>query len=90
MISFKQIWRLLRETASQWQLNEVSLLASSLAYYAVFSLAPLPVIVIMIVGAIFGEAAAKEQIVVQLTGLFGEQGAELIADRQFRHRRPRN
>ena len=80
MISFRQIWRLLQETASQWQLNEVSLLASSLAYYTVFSLTPLLVIVIMIVGAIFGEAAAKEQIVVQLTGLFGAQGAELIAE----------
>ncbi len=79
MASLRQIWRLLKETFSEWQLNEVSLLASSLAYYTVFSLAPLLVIVIMIVGAIFGEAAAKGQIVAQLTELFGEQGAELIA-----------
>jgi membrane protein len=75
----KRFWRLIKETISEWQFNEVSVLAASLAYYTVFSLAPLLVIVMMIVGAVFGEAAAKEQIVSQLTQLFGEQGAELIA-----------
>jgi membrane protein len=79
MFSLKKIWRLLKETVSEWQFNEVSLLASSLAYYTVFSLVPLLVIVIMIVGAIFGEAAAKEEIVTQLTELVGEEGAQLIA-----------
>ncbi|HEY9835172.1 MAG TPA: hypothetical protein V6D26_31775 [Stenomitos sp.] len=39
------------------------LLASSLAYYTVFSLAPVMIIVITIVGAIFGEAAAKGEVV---------------------------
>ncbi|HAX77879.1 MAG TPA: YihY/virulence factor BrkB family protein [Cyanobacteria bacterium UBA11372] len=79
MVNLRKIWRLLKETVSEWQFNEVSLLASSLAYYTVFSLAPLLVLVIMIVGAIFGEAAAQEQIVTQLTELVGEEGAQLIA-----------
>ncbi len=57
-MNFREIWRLLKETVSEWQFNQVSLLASSLAYYTVFSLAPLMIIVITIVGAIFGEAAA--------------------------------
>ena len=77
--SLRWFLRLIKETISEWQFNEVSVLAASLAYYTVFSLAPLLVIVMMIVGAVFGEAAAKEQIVSQLTQLFGEQGAELIA-----------
>ncbi|MFB2979278.1 YihY/virulence factor BrkB family protein [Microseira sp. BLCC-F43] len=79
MVNLRKIWRLLKETVSEWQFNEVSLLASSLAYYTVFSLAPLLVLVIMIVGAIFGEAAAKDQIVTQLTEMVGEEGAQLIA-----------
>jgi len=79
MVNLSKIWRLLKETVSEWQFNEVSLLASSLAYYTVFSLAPLLVLVTMIVGAIFGEAAAKDQIVTQLTEMVGEAGAQLIS-----------
>jgi len=75
----RNLWRLLRDTFSEWQFNEVSLLAASLAYYTVFSLAPLLIIVMMIVGAIFGEEAAKEQIVARMTELVGQQGAEVIA-----------
>ncbi len=79
MLSLRKIWRLLKETFSEWHFNEVSLLASSLAYYAVFSITPLLIIVMMIVGAVFGEAAAKEQIVTQLKELVGFKGAHVIA-----------
>jgi membrane protein len=79
MNSFKRILRLLRETIQEWQVSEASLLASSLAYATVFSLAPLMVIVIMIVGAVFGEATAQEQIVTQLSAFLGEDGAQLMA-----------
>ncbi|MEA5602989.1 YihY/virulence factor BrkB family protein [Nostoc sp. UHCC 0252] len=75
----RQVWRLLKETFSEWQVNEVSLLASSLAYYTVFSIAPLMVIIITILGAIYGEATAQQQIVNQMTKIVGEQGAELLA-----------
>lgn len=79
MINLKQIGRLLRETFVEWKFNEVSLLASSLAYYTVFSLAPLMAIVIIIVGAIFDEVAAREQLITQMTELFGSEGAQLMA-----------
>lgn len=79
MVTFRKIRRLLAEIASEWQTNEVSLLASSLAYYAVFSLAPLLGLVIMIVGAIFGEAVVQEEVVSRLRELFGQEGAELIS-----------
>ncbi|MDB9538158.1 YihY/virulence factor BrkB family protein [Anabaenopsis tanganyikae CS-531] len=79
MVTLRKIRRLLREIAAEWQANEVSLLASSLAYYAVFSLAPLLGLVIMIVGAIFGEAVVQEEVVNRLRELFGQEGAELIS-----------
>lgn len=79
MVTLRKIRRLLREIAAEWQTNEVSLLASSLAYYAVFSLAPLLGLVIMIVGAIFGEAVVQEEVVHRLRELFGQEGAELIS-----------
>ncbi|WP_199197389.1 YihY/virulence factor BrkB family protein [Chroococcidiopsis sp. CCALA 051] len=69
----------MKETIGEWLINDASLLASSLAYFTVFSLAPLMVIVITIVGAFFGEATAQEQIVSQLTEFVGKDGAQLIA-----------
>lgn len=71
--------RLLKRTAAEWQRQEVSLLASALAYSTVFSLAPLMILVMLMLGAIFGEDAAREQIVSQLAELMGDEGAELIA-----------
>lgn len=78
MVNFRKIWRLLKETVSEWQFNQVSLLASSLAYYTVFSLAPLAIVAIMIVGAIFGEAAAKGEIVARIQDVVGQEGAQVI------------
>ncbi len=78
-MSLRLFWRLLKETFSEWKFNEVSLLASSLAYYTVFSLAPLMIIIITILGAIYGEATAKQQMIEQVTEIFGEGGAQLLA-----------
>ena len=80
MVSLRKTWRLLKETFSEWKFNEVSLLASSLAYYTVFSLVPLMIMVIMLVGAIFGEAAAKGQIVGQIQGVVGKDAAQVISN----------
>jgi membrane protein len=79
MTTFRKIKRLFKEIIAEWQINEVSLLASSLAYYSVFSLAPMLVLVIMIVGAIFGEAVVQEQVIFRLSQMFGEEGAQLIS-----------
>ncbi len=79
MVTLRKIRRLLTEILDEWQVNEVSLLASSLAYYTVFSLAPLMVLVIMIVGTIFEEAMVQDELIYQLSQLFGKEGAELIS-----------
>lgn len=78
MRKFRQFWKLIKGTASEWQFNEVSILASSLAYFTIFSIAPLLIIVIMIVGAIFGEAAVEGELVDQIQDVVGQQGAEFI------------
>ncbi|MBW4621636.1 MAG: YihY/virulence factor BrkB family protein [Cyanosarcina radialis HA8281-LM2] len=79
MASIRKVRRLVKGTIAEWQASEVSLLASALAYSTIFSLAPLMILVIAFLGAIFGEATAREQIVSQLASLFGEDGAELMA-----------
>ena len=77
-ISPKVLFGLLKETFQEWQDDKASRLAAALAYYTVFSLAPLLTIAIAIAGAIFGEKAAQGQLVGQIQGLVGDSGAEVI------------
>lgn len=77
-MNLKVVWRLLKETFSEWNQDKAERLAAALAYYTVFSLAPLLIIVIAIAGSVFGEQAARGEIVEQIQGLVGKDGAEFI------------
>src|SRR5262245_66497809 len=46
-------WALIKQTIKEWQEDEAPRMGASLAYYALFSLAPLLVIVIAIVGFVY-------------------------------------
>ena len=76
--NFKRIWELFKETFNQWNEDKASRLAAALAYYTIFSIAPLLIIVIAVAGSVFGEEAARGQIVLQIQGLVGRSGAEVI------------
>ena len=77
-IRIKSTFRLLKEAFQEWQRDKASLLAAALAYYTVFSITPLLVIAIAISGAVFGQDAAKGEILEQINGLVGQQGAQAI------------
>lgn len=70
--------KLLKSTVAEWNEDNVPLLAAALAYYTIFSLAPLLLIAIAIAGVLFGEEAARGEIVRQMAGLVGQEGAEAI------------
>jgi len=74
----KSVWILLKTTAMQWFEDQPFQLSSSLAYYTLFSLAPLLIIVIAIAGLVFGREAAQEQIVGTIQGMIGQQSAEAV------------
>lgn len=74
----KTIISLLRETFTEWNEDKASRLAAALAYYTVFSLAPMLIIAIAIAGAAFGQEAARGEIVAQIQGLVGTDGAKFI------------
>lgn len=77
-MSIRTIWLLLKTTLSHWINEQTSLMAAALAYYTVVSLAPLLIIAIAIAGAVFGEQAAKGELVTQIQGVVGKDGAQLI------------
>lgn len=68
----------LREVYSQWSGDHALTHGAALAYYTLFSLAPLLVLVIAIAGLAFGRAAAQGEIVTQLAGLVGPDGARML------------
>ena len=74
----RTIWTLLKETFSEWSEDKASRLAAALAYYTIFSLAPLLIIAIAVAGLVFGQEAAQGELVAQIQGLVGQEGAKLI------------
>lgn len=77
--AFKTAFDVLKQTVSDWADDKAPRLGAALAYYTIFSIAPLIVIVIAIAGIWFGKEAAQGQIFGQLSSLVGEQGAEAIS-----------
>ena len=56
------MWDMLKEAWQAWSKDKATRLGAALAYYTIFSLAPLLVIVIAIVGLVFGREAAQGSI----------------------------
>lgn len=72
------VWRLVRETCLAWQAGEIPRLGAAIAYYTIFAIAPLFVIVLAFVGFWVGEEAAQRQLFSQINGLVGQDGGEAI------------
>lgn len=74
----KSTWELIKATFADWSEDKASRLAAALAYYTVFSIAPVLIISIAIAGLVFGHDAAQGQIVNQIRGMIGEESAKEI------------
>ena len=81
--SVSEFWSLTRQSVQAWNDDYAPSMGAALAYYTAFSLAPVLILVIAVAGLAFGADAARGEIVSQLRGLLGEQGArateELLA-----------
>lgn len=73
-----RVWQLFKNTYTKWNEDHAQGLGAALAYYTVFSLAPLLLIVIAIAGLVFGQEAAQGQIIGQIQSLVGEESAKAI------------
>ncbi|MEO6323976.1 MAG: YihY/virulence factor BrkB family protein [Thermoanaerobaculia bacterium] len=69
--------KLIVETASNWNAHDATSRSAALAFYTMFSLAPILILVVSIAGAFFGEQAVRGQIVQQFGSLMGH--AEALA-----------
>lgn len=78
MRSPASLFRLFVAAGRGWVDDYAPSMGAAIAYYTVFSLAPLLVIVIAIAGALFGREAVQGRIVDELSGLIGQEGAVLV------------
>ena len=74
MPRLKQFWALAKESFTAWSDDYAPSMGAALAYYSLFSIAPLLLIAITIAGFFFGAEAARGEILEQMRGLIGEEG----------------
>jgi membrane protein len=75
LITLQGLWRVLKQALAGWWNDNVPRMGAALAYYALFSLAPILVVAIAIAGFAFGPEAVRGEIVGQIEGLVGREGA---------------
>ena len=69
---------MIKAAVKAWVDDYAQSMGAALSYYTLFSLAPLLIIVIAVAGMVFGQEAAQGQIVTQLRGIMGEEGAVAV------------
>jgi membrane protein len=68
---FDAVWALARESFSEWREDKASRLAAALAYYTMFSIPPLLIVVLAILGQVFEREAAQDRLAAQINALIG-------------------
>ena len=69
---------LFKQAGAAWLDDDAPTLGAALAFYTLFSLAPVLIVAVSVAGFAFGEKAAQGEIVRQFQGLMGMQGASAI------------
>jgi membrane protein len=73
-----RILHVLRCSVTEWFDDRAASKGAALAFYTLFSLAPILVLVLAVAGFFYGAEAAQGQLMGQLRGLLGDKGAEAV------------
>jgi membrane protein len=76
----KKIYTLFSESIAGWSRNQASIYAAALAYFTIFSLAPLVIIAVGVASLVFNRAVVMEEIVSMIDDLVGADIAQFIAE----------
>lgn len=77
-MNLKSVWGLFKETINEFNQDRVLRLAAATAYYAIFSIGPLLVLVAGLGGLIFGQARVRIEVTRQVGSFVGPKSAEVI------------
>ncbi len=73
-----KFWTILKQTVMGFIDDDCLSKGAAIAYFTIFSLAPMLVIAVAIAGLVFGNEAASGAVSAQLGGIMGEQGAKAV------------
>lgn len=74
----KAFFQLLIETFKEWKADNAPKQSAALAYYTVFSLAPLVSLIFLLLGLIYAQSDISDIFLSQISGLIGESGSEVF------------
>ena len=77
-IGARQIWQLVRDSVKAWGEDYASSMGAALAFYTVFSVAPVLLIAIAVAGLVFDTHAAQQAVALELAGLMGSEAAAAV------------
>lgn len=77
---FLNLLAMLREAFSEWNKDNASFLAAALAYYAVFSIAPLIIILLAVAGLFLGPQASRGMIEERVSSFLGSELAHILQE----------
>src|SRR5438876_6563456 len=75
---FGKAWQLIKESVTSFVNDEALSRGAAIAFYTVTSIGPVLLIVVAIAGLAFGQDAAQNALTAQLSGLMGQQTAEVL------------
>jgi membrane protein len=77
-LHFRRWLGILRHAAEIWSRSHAFVYAAALAFFTVFSVAPVAIVAVAIAGVVLGEEAARGELFMQLEGVMGAEAAGVI------------
>lgn len=77
---FKDLGKLLKQTFTEWNAIDPFRESAVIAYYTIFSLPGLLIMLIKSAGILFGEEAVRGEVTGQISGMIGQDAAEAVQD----------
>ena len=74
----RRFFRMIRNAGTGWAEHRAPQIAAALAFFTVFSLAPVLIIVIAVAGMFYGERLVQEEIIEQIAELIGADAARQV------------
>ncbi len=79
MVAYFRAWFAITQRAvTIWLESQAFVYAAALAFFTVFSIAPVVIVAVAVVGLVLGEDAATGRIMAELEGTIGPQAAEFV------------
>ena len=77
-LKMKSFYRHVLRIISIWNDANAPAMGAAVAFYTIFAIAPLFILVLALAGFLFGHAAAQRELFGQVEGLIGEKGTQAI------------